>query len=85
MQARDNSICEYDILIRIKRDLVRSGQGEIVAGVDLRDGRICRVRIKSLWCKPGETKLGEDQRPARCLEEWEWAYDFWKTMQEEEL
>ena len=30
----------------------------------------------------GETKLGEDQRPARCLEEWEDAYDFWNSQQE---
>ena len=37
----------------------------------------------TLWCKPGETKLGEDQRPARCLEEWEAAFDFWHSQQEE--
>ena len=36
----------------------------------------------TFWCKPGEAWIGEDQRPVRCLEKWEWAYDFWNSQQE---
>ena len=36
----------------------------------------------TLWCKPGETHLGGDQSPERCLAAWEDAYDLWNSQQE---
>ena len=36
----------------------------------------------TLWCKPGETTLGEDQQVDHCLMAWDEAYDYWHSQQE---